>query len=116
MTRYFPELVEAAKAELPPRCVIDGEIVLPTEKGLDFEALQLRLHPAASRVKLLAEQTPASFVVFDVLAVADQDLTDRPFRERRDRLETLLAAAVPPVHLTPITDDEALAERWFDDL
>jgi ATP-dependent DNA ligase len=118
MTRYFPEIVDAVKANLPERCVVDGEIVLvdPERGALDFEALQLRLHPAASRVTLLAEQTPASFVVFDLLAVDDQDLTGRPFAERRRRLEDLLAGAEPPVHLTPITDDESLAERWFEDL
>ncbi|HEU4331758.1 MAG TPA: ATP-dependent DNA ligase [Lapillicoccus sp.] len=118
MTRYFPEIVDAVRANLPERCVVDGEIVLvdPERGALDFEALQLRLHPAASRVRLLAEQTPASFVVFDVLAVGDDDLTSRPFAERRHRLEDLLAGAEPPVHLTPITDDEALAERWFEDL
>src|SRR5213596_248483 len=83
MTRYFPELVAAAKAELPERCVVDGEVVLATPGGLDFEALQLRLHPAASRVALLAERTPASFVAFDLLALGDEDLTERPFAQRR---------------------------------
>ncbi|HEY7988855.1 MAG TPA: ATP-dependent DNA ligase [Lapillicoccus sp.] len=118
MTRYFPEVVEAVRANLPERCVVDGEIVLvdPERGALDFEALQLRLHPAASRVRLLAEQTPASFVVFDLLADGDDDLTARPFAERRRRLEEALADATPPVHLTPMTDDEALAQRWFDEL
>ena len=89
MTRYFPELVEAVLAELPPRCVIDGEIVLPDFAAgrLDFEALQLRLHPAASRVRLLAAQTPAHFVAFDLLALGDDDYTERPFAERRAALE-----------------------------
>src|SRR6202044_1610673 len=102
MTRYFPELVTAVRAELPPRCVIDGEIVLPDFAAgrLDFEALQLRLHPAASRVGLLAAQTPAHFVAFDLLALGDTDYTARPFAERRAALETALARARPPVHLT----------------
>jgi len=118
MTRYFPEVVEAVRANLPERCVVDGEIVLvdPERGALDFEALQLRLHPAASRVRLLAEQTPASFVVFDMLVDGHDDLTARPFSERRHRLEVALADATPPVHLTPMTDDEALAQRWFDEL
>ncbi|MFV8172553.1 ATP-dependent DNA ligase [Mycolicibacterium peregrinum] len=114
MTRYFPELIEAAKAELPPRCVIDGEIVLPTEQGLDFEALQLRLHPAASRVRLLAEQTPASFIAFDLLALGDDDLTVRPFSERRAALVGALGSG-PAFHVTPATTDIATARRWFDE-
>jgi ATP-dependent DNA ligase len=113
MTRYFPELVEAVKAELPNRCVLDGEIVIATGDGLDFEALQQRIHPAASRVKLLSEQTPASFVAFDVLALGDENLTGRPFRERRERLVDALAGSGAPVHVTPATDDRAVAERWF---
>lgn len=114
MTRYFPELIEAAKAELPPRCVIDGEIVLPTEQGLDFEALQLRLHPAASRVRLLAEQTPARFIAFDLLALGDDDLTGRPFSERRAALVGALGSG-PAFHITPATTDIATARRWFDE-
>src|ERR1700742_1716870 len=115
MARYFPELVSAALAELPPLCVIDGEIALPdfTAGRLDFEALQLRLHPAASRVKLLAEQTPAHFVAFDLLALGGTDYTQRPFTERRAALESTLAADGSPVHLTPATADKALAEQWF---
>lgn len=115
MTRYFPELVDAVLAELPPRCVIDGEIVLPdfTAGRLDFEALQLRLHPAASRVRLLAAKTPAHFVAFDLLALDGDDYRDRPFAERRAALEAALAPAGPPVHLTPATTDRAVAERWF---
>ena len=115
MTRYFPELVEATLAELPPRCVIDGEIVLPefTAGRLDFEALQLRLHPAASRVRLLAAQTPAHFVAFDLLALGTDDYTERPFAERRAALEAALATASPPIHLTPATTDRAVAEQWF---
>jgi ATP-dependent DNA ligase len=113
MTRYFPELVAAFKAELPPRCVVDGEIVLATPNGLDFEALQQLILPAASRVNLLAEQTPASFIAFDLLALDDTDLTGEPFRVRRAALERALAGARPPVHLTPATADRATANRWF---
>src|SRR6202045_2338127 len=90
MTRYFPELVEAFRAELPPRCVVDGEIVIATGHGLDFEALQQGIHPGASRVNLLAEQTPAAFIAFDLLAVGDDDLMSRPFAARRSALEELL--------------------------
>ncbi len=113
MTRYFPEVVEAVKAQLPERCVVDGEIVIAGERGLDFEALQQRIHPAASRVKLLAQQTPASFIAFDLLALADDDLMARPFAERRGLLVSALAAAEPPVHVTPATTDRDLAEDWF---
>ena len=95
MTRYFPELVEAAKAELPKRCVIDGEIVIATDHGLDFEALQQRIHPADSRVRMLAEQTPASFIAFDLLALGDDDYTRRPFAERRAALVDALAGVGP---------------------
>lgn len=114
MTRYFPELVEAAKAELPPRCVVDGEIVLPTDGGLDFEALQLRLHPAASRVRLLAEQTPARFIAFDLLALGDDDLTGRPFVQRRAALVDALGSG-SSFHVTPATTDLPTARRWFDE-
>lgn len=116
MARYFPEVVAAVKAHLPPRCVVDGEIVVanPDKQGLDFWALQQRLHPAASRVQLLAEQTPASFIAFDLLALADVDYTARPFHERRAALERALASATRPVHLTPVTRDQDLARRWFD--
>ena len=115
MTRYFPELVAAFLAELPSRCVVDGEIVLPdfATGRLDFEALQLRLHPAASRVRLLAAQTPAHFVAFDLLALGDTDYTGRPFAERRAALESALAGASSPVHLTPATTDRAVATQWF---
>ncbi|HEV3381760.1 MAG TPA: ATP-dependent DNA ligase [Trebonia sp.] len=115
MTRYFPELVAAFLANLPERCVIDGEIVLPDLKTgrLDFEALQLRLHPAASRVRLLAEQTPAHFVAFDLLALGSTDYTGRPFAERRLALEEALTAAASPVHLTPATADKSIAKQWF---
>jgi ATP-dependent DNA ligase len=114
MTRYFPELVAAFRTELPERCVVDGEIVLVTPDGLDFEALQQRIHPAASRVALLSAQTPASFVAFDLLAVGDDDLTGQPFAQRRAALEQALRDARPPVHLTPVTTDLELARRWFD--
>lgn len=114
MTRYFPELVEALRANLPERCVVDGEIVLVRRGRLDFDALQQRIHPAASRVRLLAEQTPASFVAFDLLALGDDDLTGRPFAERRALLERALAAASDPVFITPATDDLAEARAWFE--
>lgn len=115
MTRYFPELAAAFLAELPERCVVDGEVVLPdfATGRLDFEALQLRLHPAASRVKLLAEQTPAHFVAFDLLALGPDDYTGRPFRERRAALEESLRSVRAPVHLTPVTTDTRVAEGWF---
>ena len=114
MTRYFPELVESLRANLPERCVVDGEIVLVTGDRLDFDALQQRIHPAASRVKLLSEQTPVSFVAFDLLALGDEDLTGRPFAERRALLVEALADARPPVHVTPATGDLAEARRWFE--
>jgi ATP-dependent DNA ligase len=115
MTRYFPELVEALKANLPPKCVIDGEIVLVGASGdrLDFDALQQRIHPAASRVKLLSEQTPAKFVAFDLLALGDEDFSSRPFAERRAALEKAFAAASAPVHLTAATQDPEVAGKWF---
>jgi ATP-dependent DNA ligase len=113
LTRYFPDVVEAVKRQLPPRCVVDGEIVIAGGAGLDFEALLQRIHPAASRVRMLAETTPASFVAFDLLALGDESLLDLPQGERRTRLEQALADAGPPVHLTPATDDAALAREWF---
>ncbi len=114
LTRYFPELPPALKANVPQRCVLDGEIVIAGENGLDFEALLQRIHPAASRIKMLAETTPAAFVAFDLLALDDDDLRARPFGERRAALEQALAAARPPVHLTPATGDRAVASQWFD--
>jgi len=115
MTRYFPEVVAAIRAGLPERCVIDGEIVVPdfSRGRLDFEALQQRIHPADSRVKLLAERTPAHFVAFDLLALDDRDLTGTPLRERRRTLEEILASAQSPIHLTPATRDPEVAQRWF---
>jgi ATP-dependent DNA ligase len=113
MTRYFPEVIDAIRAELPPRCVIDGEIVIPTARGLDFEALQQRIHPANSRVTMLSKATPASFIAFDLLAVGDEDLTNRPFRERRERLVEVVGSGGASVHLTPATLDIDVAQRWF---
>lgn len=113
MTRYFPELVAALREQLPERCVVDGEIVIAAAGGLDFEALQQRIHPADSRVRMLAEATPASFIAFDLLALGDEDLTGLPFAERRPRLEKALARVSGSVHLTPATADIATAERWF---
>src|SRR5438094_5579181 len=113
LDRYFPELIEPLKAQLPERCVLDGEIVIALGDALDFEALQLRLHPAASRVKTLAGQTPASVVFFDLLCESDRDLRLTPFRERRTRLESILAGTAAPLHLTPATRDRLRAADWF---
>src|SRR5215469_3586733 len=115
MTRYFPELVREFVAQLPERCVIDGEIVVPHGDGsrLDFEALLQRIHPAASRVNLLAGQTPARFVAFDLLALGDTDYMERPFEQRRAALEKALDGVTTPLHLTPATTDHALARRWL---
>jgi ATP-dependent DNA ligase len=113
LNRYFPELEAALLAALPARCVLDGEIVLVQPHGLDFEALQLRLHPAASRAKMLSEQMPASAVFWDLLAEGDDDLRAEPFHARRARLEKVLAGVVPPIHLTPATTDRVRAEDWF---
>jgi ATP-dependent DNA ligase len=115
MTRYFPELVAAVLAELPERCVIDGEIVIATDHGLDFEALQQRIHPADSRVRMLAEKTPASFIAFDLLALGDDDYTRRPFSERRAALVDALADSGPSIHVTPATTDLETAEQWFEE-
>jgi ATP-dependent DNA ligase len=114
MTRYFPEVVDAVRRSFPERAVIDGEIVIAGDGGLDFPALQQRIHPAASRVAMLSAATPASFVAFDLLALGDDDLTTAPFAERRATLERVLAPAAPPVHVTPITRDEARARAWFE--
>ena len=113
LTRYFPELIDPLRGQLPPRVVLDGEVVIAGPQGLDFDALAQRIHPAASRVRLLAERTPASFVAFDLLAVEDRDLRGQPYARRRTELESVLADASPPVHLTPVTTDRAVAADWF---
>lgn len=113
LARYYPELLSPLAAQLPPRCVLDGEIVIARNGALDFDALQLRLHPAESRVKLLAREIPASIVFFDLLALGDRDLRDAPFTERRAELERILKDAVPPLHITPATRDRAIAADWF---
>ncbi|HLW47908.1 MAG TPA: ATP-dependent DNA ligase [bacterium] len=113
LDRYFPELHEAFLAQLPAGCVVDGEIVIATPHGLDFDALQLRLHPAASRVAMLAKATPAAFVAFDLLAVDGRDLRTSPQADRRARLERLVAGTAPPLYLTPMTRDRATASEWL---
>lgn len=113
LNRYFPELLGPLRAALPQSCVLDGEIVIVAESGLDFEALLLRIHPAESRVRMLAEQSPASYVAWDLLAAGDDDLRDAPLAERRKRLEKALGKAAAPVHLSPVTLDRSLAEDWF---
>jgi ATP-dependent DNA ligase len=113
LNRYFPELEEPLRQQLPRRCSLDGEIVIARAQGLDFDALQMRIHPAASRVKMLAGQIPASVVFWDVLCVDDIDLRGEPFRDRRSRLEAMLANARPPLHVTPVTTDRATAADWF---
>jgi ATP-dependent DNA ligase len=115
ITRYFPELLDPLRDQLPEQCVLDGEVVIAGPNGrLEFEALLQRIHPAESRVRLLAQQTPASFVAFDVLAVGDEDLRPVPQAQRRRRLEEVLAGARPPIFLTPVTTDRAVAAEWFD--
>jgi ATP-dependent DNA ligase len=111
--RYYPELIEPLKEQLPERCVLDGEIVIARPEGLDFEALQLRLHPAASRVEVLSKAIPASMAFFDLLCEGSRDLRSTPFEQRRAALESLLARATPPLHLTPATRDHATAADWF---
>ena len=113
ITRYFPEIVDAARRLLPPRVVFDGELVVPTDGHLDFDALQQRIHPADSRVRLLAAQTPASYVIFDLLAEADESLLGTAFGERRERLSTLLSTVPPPFYSTPFTTDHKTAVEWF---
>jgi ATP-dependent DNA ligase len=113
LTRYFPDLIDPLRKYLPERAVVDGEIVIATDHGLDFDLLSLRIHPAASRVEMLAGETPASFVAFDLLAEGDDDLRGEPFRKRRARLEGALKKAKSPVLLTPATTDRALAGEWF---
>jgi ATP-dependent DNA ligase len=114
LTRYFPELVTAALEQLPERCVLDGEIFVAIDTRLQFEILQERIHPAQSRIDMLAEKTPASFVVFDVLALDDTSYVDRPFAERRAVLEERLTGLTGPCYLTRTTDDPAMAEEWFE--
>ncbi|MDN5804346.1 MAG: ATP-dependent DNA ligase [Microlunatus sp.] len=114
MTRYFPELVAGIRANVPERCVLDGEIILVVGDRLEFEVLQQRIHPATSRVRKLAAQTPASFVAFDLLALGDEDFTARPFADRRTALVDLLSAARVPVHVTPTTQDPDTAQQWFE--
>jgi ATP-dependent DNA ligase len=113
LDRYFPELHDALVTALPPGCVLDGEIVIAGPHGLDFDALQLRLHPAASRVAKLAKESPSSFVAFDLLAVDGRPITERPQQERREALERLLSHAAPPLHLTPMTRDREVAAGWL---
>jgi ATP-dependent DNA ligase len=113
LLRYFPELREPLLSMLPPRVVLDGELVVANERGLDFDALQLRQHPADSRVRKLADEIPASYVAFDLLALGEESLLDAPFRERRSRLESILRDARPPVFLTPATASRDVAADWF---
>src|SRR3954468_20672452 len=106
LDRYFPELAEPIRAAFPSRCVVDGEVVIARDGELDFEALLLRIHPAESRVRMLAADTPASFIAWDLLALDDEDLRGRPQGERRAAIESAMAGAQPPVHLTPATHDQ----------
>lgn len=115
LTRYFPEVVQAVKEQLPERCVVDGELFVAIGPRLEFEVLQERIHPAESRIAKLSQATPASFVAFDLLALEDDDLTDRPFSERRALLESALAGLTGPCYLTRVTTDPQEAGRWFDD-
>jgi len=114
LTRYFPEILAPLRAALADRAVVDGEIVIATPGGLDFDLLSQRIHPAESRVNKLAAETPSSFVAFDLLAEGDDDLRTQPFSERRARLEKMLKSAKPPIHITPLTTDPATAEQWFE--
>ena len=114
LDRYFPELHDLFAQKLPPNCVVDGEIVIATARGLDFDALQLRLHPAASRVAKLAKATPAGFVAFDLLALDGRDLRDTPLRDRRAALEQALGRLGAPIYVTPMTRDRAIAVEWLD--
>src|SRR3954447_5243011 len=113
LNRYFPELGKPIQANLPKRCVLDGEIVMARDGGLDFDALQLPIHPAASRVKLLSQQLPASIVFFDLLAEGKKDIRRLAFEQRRDQLEKILKKARKPIHLTPATKDISTATDWF---
>ena len=113
LNRYFPELLAPLRAGLPEQCVLDGEIVVARSGALDFDALQLRVHPAASRVALLSREIPASVVFFDLLCEGDRDLRDEPFRTRRQRLQSILGKAKAPLFITPSTTDRATASDWF---
>ena len=113
LNRYFPELLAPLRSQLPARCVLDGEIVLVQDGALDFDALQLRIHPAQSRVKLLSQEIPASIVFFDLLSEGDRDLRGMAFQDRRHMLESLLSSATPPIHLTPTTNESSMAADWF---
>ncbi|HYT55552.1 MAG TPA: ATP-dependent DNA ligase [Verrucomicrobiae bacterium] len=113
LNRYFPELLEPLRSQLPARCVLDGEVVVAKDGALDFDALQLRIHPAASRVKLLSQEIPASIVFFDLLGEGDRDLRSMAFQDRRLMLESLLSSAAPPIHLTPATRELSIAADWF---
>lgn len=113
LTRYFPEMLAPLSAQLPDRCVVDGELIVATDDKLDFDGLQQRIHPAESRVNMLAEQTPASYVAFDVLALGTDDLRTRPFAERRTVLEAILSDCAPPLYLTQATTDRDVAAEWF---
>jgi ATP-dependent DNA ligase len=113
LNRYFPELLEPLRSQLPARCALDGEIVVAKDGALDFDALQLRIHPAHSRVKTLSQEIPASIVFFDLLCEGDQDLRGMAFQDRRRMLETLLSSAAPPIHLTPGTHERSIAVDWF---
>lgn len=114
LARYFPELLDPLRTQLPDRVVLDGELVVPAGRGIDFDAISNRIHPAQSRIDMLARTTPARFVAFDLLALADEDLTDQPMGDRRTRLEQLAAEWHAPVHLTPATRDPDLARTWFE--
>src|SRR5690606_19504033 len=113
MQRYFPELLDPLRDQLPERCIVDGELVIARDGGLDFDGLQQRIHPAESRIDKLATETPASFVAFDILWLDDRDLRGDPFAERRGLLEQVLGSAKPPLHLTPTTSDVDEAADWF---
>jgi ATP-dependent DNA ligase len=113
LNRYFPELLEPLLSQLPVRCALDGEIVLAKNGALDFDALQLRIHPAESRIKLLSREIPASIVFFDLLGQGDRDLRGMAFQDRRRMLESLLSSATPPIHLTPATGELSIAADWF---
>ena len=113
LNRYFPELLESLAAQLPRRCALDGEIVVARDGKLDFEALQLRIHPASSRVKLLSHESPASIVFFDLLCKDERDFRQEPFKIRRKELESLLSSAEPPIHITPATYNSSTASDWF---